>query len=64
MTKKVPMTVEGAKRLKAELHHLKTVDRPAVISAIAEATTTPRRSGRGSSKGASRKSSGASRMRK
>jgi transcription elongation factor GreA len=31
------MTVEGAKRLKAELHRLKTVDRPAVISAIAEA---------------------------
>src|SRR5436190_22450260 len=37
MTKKVPMTVEGAKRLKAELHRLKTVDRPAVINAIAEA---------------------------
>ena len=31
------MTVEGAKRLKAELHRLKTVDRPAVIAAIAEA---------------------------
>jgi len=37
MTPKVPMTVEGAKRLKTELHRLKTVDRPAVISAIAEA---------------------------
>ena len=37
MTKKFPMTVEGAKRLKAELHRLKTVDRPAVIAAIAEA---------------------------
>ena len=37
MTKKFPMTVEGAKRLKAELHRLKTVDRPTVISAIAEA---------------------------
>jgi transcription elongation factor GreA len=37
MSKRVPMTVEGAKRLKAELHRLKTVDRPAVISAIAEA---------------------------
>ena len=37
MTKKVPMTVEGAKRLKAELHRLKTVDRPTVIAAIAEA---------------------------
>jgi len=37
MTTKVPMTVEGAKRLKAELHRLKTVDRPAIITAIAEA---------------------------
>ncbi len=35
--KKVPMTVEGARRLKAELHRLKTVDRPAVVAAIAEA---------------------------
>ncbi|HSV18118.1 MAG TPA: transcription elongation factor GreA [Casimicrobiaceae bacterium] len=34
---KVPMTVEGAERLKAELHRLKTVERPAVIQAIAEA---------------------------
>ena len=31
------MTVAGAERLKAELHRLKTVDRPAVIPAIAEA---------------------------
>ena len=31
------MTVEGAARLKAELHRLKTVDRPDVIAAIAEA---------------------------
>ena len=31
------MTVEGAARLKAELHKLKTVDRPAVIQAIADA---------------------------
>jgi len=31
------MTVEGAERLKAELHRLKTVERPAVIQAIAEA---------------------------
>ncbi len=31
------MTVEGAQRLKVELHRLKTVDRPAVIQAIAEA---------------------------
>ena len=35
--KKIPMTVQGATRLKAELHRLKTVDRPAVIAAIAEA---------------------------
>jgi transcription elongation factor GreA len=35
--KKFPMTIEGARRLKAELHRLKTVDRPAVITAIAEA---------------------------
>jgi transcription elongation factor GreA len=31
------MTVEGAQRLKLELHRLKTVERPAVIQAIAEA---------------------------
>ena len=31
------MTVEGAARLKAELHRLKTVERPAVIEALAEA---------------------------
>ncbi len=31
------MTVEGARRLKSELHRLKTVERPAVIQAIAEA---------------------------
>ena len=31
------MTVEGARRLKDELHRLKTVERPAVIQAIAEA---------------------------
>ena len=34
---KVPMTVEGAERLKSELHRLKTVERPAVIQAIADA---------------------------
>lgn len=34
---KVPMTVEGAQRLKVELHRLKTSERPAVIQAIAEA---------------------------
>ncbi len=37
MTTKIPMTVDGAARLKQELEHLKTVDRPKVISAIAEA---------------------------
>ncbi len=31
------MTIEGAARLKSELHRLKTVDRPTVIRAIAEA---------------------------
>jgi transcription elongation factor GreA len=34
---KFPMTVEGAERLKVELHRLKTIERPAVIQAIAEA---------------------------
>jgi transcription elongation factor GreA len=31
------MTVEGAERLRAELHRLRTIERPAVIQAIAEA---------------------------
>ena len=34
---KVPMTVIGVQRLKAELQRLKTVERPDVIRAIAEA---------------------------
>jgi transcription elongation factor GreA len=34
---KFPLTVVGAEKLRAELHHLKTVERPAVIQAIAEA---------------------------
>jgi transcription elongation factor GreA len=34
---KVPMTVAGEKRLKEELHQLKTVTRPGIIEAIAEA---------------------------
>ena len=34
---KVPMTVAGAERLKAELQRLKSVERPAIIQAIAEA---------------------------
>jgi len=33
----IPLTVRGAERLKAELQRLKTVERPAVINAIAEA---------------------------
>ena len=32
-----PVTKRGAEKLKEELHRLKTVDRPAVITAIAEA---------------------------
>ncbi len=35
--RKIPMTMLGAERLKKELHRLKTVDRPAVIQALAEA---------------------------
>ncbi|MDD2668332.1 MULTISPECIES: transcription elongation factor GreA [Zoogloea] len=34
---KVPLTVTGAEMLRQELHHLKTVERPNVIAAIAEA---------------------------
>ena len=34
---KVPLTVVGAERLKIELQHLKNVERPNVITAIAEA---------------------------
>jgi len=34
---KIPITVHGAELLRTELHHLKTVDRPSVIAAIAEA---------------------------
>jgi transcription elongation factor GreA len=34
---KVPMTVEGAERLKSELQRLKTVERPAVSRALMEA---------------------------
>ena len=33
----IPITKRGAEKLKEELHRLKTVDRPAVIQAIAEA---------------------------
>ena len=34
---KVPLTKKGAENLQAELHQLKTVDRPRIIQAIAEA---------------------------
>lgn len=34
---KIPITIKGAEKMRAELHRLKTVDRPAVITAIAEA---------------------------
>ena len=33
----IPLTKRGAELLKEELHRLKTVERPAVIQAIAEA---------------------------
>src|SRR5258708_12887576 len=34
---KHPMTTAGAERLKAELHRLKTVERPTIVRAIGEA---------------------------
>lgn len=34
---KTPLTIKGAESLRAELRHLKTIDRPGVITAIAEA---------------------------
>ena len=36
---KIPLTVNGAMQLRTELQQLKTVQRPAVIAAIAEART-------------------------
>ena len=33
----IPLTAQGAERLREELHRMKTVDRPEVINAIAEA---------------------------
>ena len=33
----IPITLRGAEKLKTELHQLKTVERPGVINAIAEA---------------------------
>jgi transcription elongation factor GreA len=37
MSQKIPLTVAGAEKLREELRHLKTVERPGVIAAIAEA---------------------------
>ena len=37
MINKVPMTATGAAALRAELEHLKKVDRPRIVQAIAEA---------------------------
>jgi len=37
MMNKVPLTVKGAELLRSELHQLKTVERPQVITAIQEA---------------------------
>ena len=37
MATTIPITTRGAEKLKAELHRLKTVDRPGVIQAISEA---------------------------
>jgi transcription elongation factor GreA len=37
MNAKTPLTVHGAELLRTELHELKTVQRPAIIAAIAEA---------------------------
>jgi len=34
---KIPLTVNGVEQLRLELHRLKTVERPSVITAIAEA---------------------------
>jgi transcription elongation factor GreA len=34
---KIPLTVNGADQLRTELHRLKTIERPSVIAAIAEA---------------------------
>ncbi|MGH8801262.1 MAG: transcription elongation factor GreA, partial [Casimicrobiaceae bacterium] len=34
---RIPMTVTGAERLRAELHRLRTVERPAVVQALADA---------------------------
>jgi transcription elongation factor GreA len=38
-TERVPMTIEGYKKLEAELHRLKSEERPRIIQAISEART-------------------------
>lgn len=37
MSGKIPLTLKGAELLRTELHRLKTVDRPNIVAAIAEA---------------------------
>ena len=37
MSGKIPLTLRGAELLREELHRLKTVDRPNIVAAIAEA---------------------------
>jgi transcription elongation factor GreA len=37
MSGKVPITIRGAEKLRAELKHLKSVERPRIIQAIADA---------------------------
>ncbi len=37
LTERVPMTAEGYRQLEAELHRLKSVERPRIIQAITEA---------------------------
>lgn len=37
MMDKIPMTVQGARALRSELHRLKTRERPRIVNAIAEA---------------------------
>ena len=39
MMNKIPLTVKGAELMRAELHQLKTVERPKVIASIQEART-------------------------
>jgi len=71
---RAPITMKGAQKLRDELDHLKSVKRPKVIAAIAEARehgdlkenadTTPRARSRVSSKAASSSSKVSCRMRR